>query len=208
MGPCGSPVRIARPGLMRLAVASPTEPEDAVNRQTLDDEVENIMSELSRAIPTGTVLSFAGGATPEGFLLCYGQAVNRVTYSDLFAAIGTTYGAGDGSTTFNLPDWRGRTPIGLDNMGGVAANRITSASTNGANSTTLGGTGGAETHTLSTAQLAAHNHSMSAAGSSGNQSSISKANDTQTTFSTNNTGGGSAHSNTQPWITTNYIIKT
>lgn len=56
---------------------------------------------------TGTVLPFAGEAAPNGWLLCYGQAISRTTYSTLFGIIGTTYGTGDGSTTFNLPDLRG-----------------------------------------------------------------------------------------------------
>ena len=64
------------------------------------------------ALPTGTLAPFAGSTAPTGFLLCQGQAVSRTTYAALFAAIGTTYGAGDGSTTFNLPDGRGRALIG------------------------------------------------------------------------------------------------
>ena len=74
-----------------------------------------------RLVPSGTVLPFAGTTAPIGFLLCSGQAVSRSTYPDLFAAIGTTYGAGDGSTTFNVPDLRGRVPAGKDDMGGGAA---------------------------------------------------------------------------------------
>jgi len=61
-----------------------------------------------RFVPPGVVLPFAGTSAPAGFLLCGGQAVSRATYAALFAAIGTTFGAGDGSTTFNLPDLRGR----------------------------------------------------------------------------------------------------
>ncbi len=57
---------------------------------------------------TGTVLDFAGTTAPDGWLMCFGQAVSRTTYANLFAKIGTIYGAGDGSTTFNLPDCRGR----------------------------------------------------------------------------------------------------
>ena len=65
-------------------------------------------------VPPGMVLPFAGAAAPEGFLLCDGSAVSRTTYGDLFAAIGTAYGAGDGSTTFNLPDLRGRVAAGRE----------------------------------------------------------------------------------------------
>ena len=86
-------------------------------------------------------------------------AVSRATYSDLFAAIGTTYGAGDGSTTFNLPDLRGRVAAGRDDMGGSAANRITNGGS-GIVGTTLGAAGGAETHTLTTAQIPSHSHTI------------------------------------------------
>lgn len=72
-------------------------------------------------IPAGVMLPYGGSTAPTGFLLCYGQPVSRSTYSDLFSAIGTTYGAGDGSTTFNLPDARGRVLAGKDDMGGTAA---------------------------------------------------------------------------------------
>jgi hypothetical protein len=73
---------------------------------------------------TGEVKPFAGTAAPAGYLLCFGQAISRTNYVGLFTVLGTTYGAGDGSTTFNLPDLRGRVAAGLDNMGGSAANRL------------------------------------------------------------------------------------
>jgi microcystin-dependent protein len=69
-------------------------------------------SGATAAIPPGTVSQFAGAAAPTGWLICDGTAINRSTYATLFAVIGTTYGAGDGSTTFNLPDLRGRVPVG------------------------------------------------------------------------------------------------
>lgn len=96
-------------------------------------------------VPAGCVMPFAGATPPDGWLLCYGQAVSRTSYSDLFAAIGTTYGAGDGSTTFNLPDLRGRVAAGKDDMGGSAAGRLTSA----VSGATLGASGGEQSHTLS-----------------------------------------------------------
>ena len=108
--------------------------------------------------PAGTVNPYAGSTAPTGWLLAYGQAVSRTTYADLFAVLSTTYGSGDGSTTFNLPDMRGRVGAGLDNMGGTAASRLTATVLTAAN--TLGATGGTETHTLTTAQLASHNHTQ------------------------------------------------
>lgn len=77
--------------------------------------------------PPGAMMAYAGATAPAGWLLCYGQAVSRTTYSALFAVIGTAYGAGDGSSTFSLPDLRGRVPAGRDNMGGSAASRLTAA---------------------------------------------------------------------------------
>ena len=75
---------------------------------------------ISRAlVPTGTVLAFAGSSAPSGFLLCDGRAVSRTTYTSLFSVIGTTYGSGDGSTTFNLPDMRGRVAVGSDAKGSL-----------------------------------------------------------------------------------------
>lgn len=94
-----------------------------------------ILSKLSSSlqqslVPTGMLAPYGGTTAPSaGWLLCYGQAVSRSTYSSLFAVLGTAFGTGDGSTTFNLPDLRGRVPVGLDNIGGTAANRIQKSST-------------------------------------------------------------------------------
>jgi microcystin-dependent protein len=111
-------------------------------------------------VPIGAVQDFAGTSAPLGWYLCYGQNVSRTTYALLFAIIGTTYGAGDGLTTFGLPDCRGRTTSGQDNMGGTPANRITVAGGN-FDGTVLGNSGGAQNQTLVTANLAAHVHSLS-----------------------------------------------
>ena len=110
-------------------------------------------------IPSGVILPFAGDVAPTDYLLCYGQTLNRSQYADLYAAIGETYGAGDGSTTFVLPDLRGRVIAGQDDMGGNSANRLTNQ-TGGLDGDALGATGGAETHTLSTAQIPNHSHFM------------------------------------------------
>jgi hypothetical protein len=77
------------------------------------------------SVPAGSVMPYAGSTAPSGWLLSYGQAISRSTYATLFAAIGTTYGVGDGATTFNVPDLRGRLVAGQDDMGGTSANRLT-----------------------------------------------------------------------------------
>ena len=94
-------------------------------------------------VPVGGQIAYAGATAPPGWLLCYGQAVSRTTYAALFAVIGTAYGTGDGTTTFNLPDKRGRASIGADNMGGSAANNVTDA-VSGINATTVGASGGSQ----------------------------------------------------------------
>lgn len=111
------------------------------------------------SIPVGMFGYFGGTAAPSKWLFCYGQNVSRTTYAALFALFSTTYGAGDGSTTFGLPDLRGRTIAGKDNMGGTSANRLTGLS-GGVNGDNLGAAGGLETHTLTEAQLASHDHSV------------------------------------------------
>jgi hypothetical protein len=76
------------------------------------------------ATPSGAVLAFAGAGAPTGFLFCDGALVSRTTYAALFAVVGTTYGAGDGSTTFGLPDYRGRVLVGLNSGGPALINNI------------------------------------------------------------------------------------
>jgi len=108
-------------------------------------------------MPAGSVIPYAGASAPTGFLLCDGSNVSRTTYATLFAVIGTTYGAGDGSSTFALPDLRGRVVAGQDDMGGASADRLTDQ-TGGLNGDTLGDTGGSETQALTEANLPAHTH--------------------------------------------------
>jgi microcystin-dependent protein len=112
------------------------------------------------AVPAGAVMPFAGATAPAGWLLCAGQVVSRSQFGELFATIGTTYGAGDGLTTFALPDLRGRVVAGVDTMGGgTRPNRLTSTTiTGGADA--VGEVGGGQTHTLTGAEsgVPAHGH--------------------------------------------------
>ena len=96
------------------------------------------------SIPLGGGMPFFASTAPNSsFVFPYGQAISRTTYSALYSLLSTTYGTGDGSTTFNIPDLRGRVLAGVDNMGGSAASRLT-VSYFGANASTLGATGGGE----------------------------------------------------------------
>ena len=96
-------------------------------------------------MPTGSIIPFAGKTAPEGWLFCQGQAVSRTTYAQLFAVIGTTYGSGDGSTTFNVPDLRGRVAVGAE-----------------ASDANLGAAIGEKKHCLSVAELPTHSHGYNA----------------------------------------------
>lgn len=169
--------------------------------------------------PTGTVSMFAGSTAPSGWLLCQGQAVSRTTYSALFAVIGTTYGSGNGSTTFNIPNLQGRFPLGSSG------------------SHALGTTGGAESVTLTANDIPAHTHnSKTITGQVGqvlvpsDQSYTSSSlyfvtkdnvaypsSESGTarrrvialnaTHEHDSVGGGGAHDNMPPFQTVNYIIK-
>ena len=190
--------------------------DDAINTANIvDGAVTAAKLAVGAAFVAGMVMPYAGSAAPSGWLLAYGQDVSRTTYSGLFSAIGTTYGSGDGSTTFTLPDLRGRTVAGQDNMGGTSADRLTNQ-TGGLNGDTLGATGGSETHTLTEAELAAHSHSLGTNGrvQVGNDNGeaysgkwVSGSGST-ITYSTEETGSDTAHNNVQPTIVLNYIIKT
>jgi len=104
-------------------------------------------------VPIGASIEFWGSTAPNSsFALMYGQAVSRTTYATLFSLLGTTYGPGDGSATFNIPDLRGRVVAGRDDMGGSAASRLTSTYF-GASAASLGAAGGSQSHTLALAEL-------------------------------------------------------
>lgn len=151
----------------------------------------NISTAAVGLVPTGAVLQWTTNAAPTDWLICDGAAVSRTTYAALFGVVGTTYGVGNGSTTFNLPNLKTRVPVGRD--------------VNDASFDTLGETGGAKTHTLTTSELpnrsfVSGDHAvMAAEGSSGHYAYD---------YEYNISGGGQAHNNLQPYIVLNYIIKT
>ena len=96
--------------------------EKAASAKVADSVVwENVSGrpDLSALIPPGTIINYAGSTVPEGYLLCNGANVSRTTYANLFAAIGTAWGSGDGSTTFTLPNFSGRFLEGTTSAGSV-----------------------------------------------------------------------------------------
>jgi microcystin-dependent protein len=175
----------------------------------------NLSWDSPGGIASGTITMFAGTAAPSGWEICDGRAISRTTYSDLFTAISTTYGSGDGSTTFNVPDLRGRFGLGADNMGGSSANRVVATEADN-----LGQSSGAENVTLDETQIPSHTHIFNlktgASGTHATTKFITSAeqlytsagsNTTINTGTNSNTGGGLSHTNMPPYITINYIIK-
>ena len=168
------------------ALAGTSGTPSSSNKYVTNDDERLIVSGL---LPTGAVTPFAGSVAPSGFLICDGSAVSRAGQADLFTVIGTTYGAGDGSTTFNIPDLRGKVPIGVSGSHALAS------------------TGGEETHTLTVDEIPAHTHTYKKPA---NLVAAQSANigcgphDSET----GSTGGDQPHNNMPPYLTLNYIIKT
>jgi microcystin-dependent protein len=178
--------------------------------------VSSVVIPASPLMPSGTVLDFAGPVAPVGFLLCDGAAVSRSTYSDLFASIGTIWGVGDGSTTFNLPNLNGRTTIGSGTYVDIVDSTITRS---------IAQTLGAASHILTTPQMPSHNHTQNPHEHFVSQG-VSNLNNggpyddagfvftgsevatTSTTATNVATGGGLSHNNMQPSTVMLKMIKT
>ena len=162
---------------------------------------ESIMSSASSGIPAGILSPFAGNTAPEGWLLCDGSVISRVTYSNLFSVISEIYGSGDGSTTFAIPDLRGRMAMGLDNMGGTSTDRVTSDEADN-----MGGNAGTEMHQLIEAELpsrtgyASHSGSGTNINSSGPMPYVREVQNITI-------GDNQPHNNMPPYMALNYIIK-
>lgn len=187
---------------------------------------------LSEYNLVGVVFPFSGSNIPSGWLLCDGSALSRTgTYSALFNVIDTFYGAGDNSTTFNLPNFKGRLLVGKDNMGGIAASTVTLGGS-GLDGSALGKTGGVTSVILTASQcgVPSHNHSITDPGHIHSLSYLDTTSDLTGLTNTNLTGTNSSlnvslaytgitvnnstdinastsHQNVQPSIIMNYIIK-
>lgn len=166
---------------------------------------------VNDSVPVGSIQAYGGVTAPTNWLICDGSAISRTDYRELFQAVGITYGAGDGITTFNLPDLRGRVAIGKSTTYG------------------LGASGGEVTHTLNINEMPSHMHQgiywinpeqpawnvtfndgtygykFTWTGAGGSATTGAGANEKN--LKTGLTGGGEAHNNMQPYLVTNYIIK-
>ena len=186
---------------------------------------------VANTTPAGSVIMWAGtvATVPTGWLYCDGSAVSRTTYAGLFSALGTLYGSGDGSTTFNLPNFKDRFAVGADGDSGGDYD--------------VGSTGGVADVTLTTSQIPSHSHANTASSSSsvtdpghthnsnvvtgsseggstgglGNGTATTAATSssttgisvsTTTTMTNASTGGGNSHTNIPPYLAMGYIIKT
>lgn len=151
-------------------------------------------------LPTGMITPFAAATPPDGWLKCDGAEVSRTTYAQLFGVIGTQFGAGNGTTTFNLPNLGGRMAVGVNSDPSFDV---------------VGETGGEKTHVLTTAEMPSHTHGPLSG------SEILAAAGTGTAYIVQNgafygfkgqattgaTGGGGAHNNMPPYIALTMIIK-
>jgi len=173
----------------------------------------------AQGVNTGIIVPWSSTSIPSGFLECNGSNVSRSTYSDLFGVVGTTYGAGDGATTFGLPDLQNNVALGRSNNKALA-------STGGADTVATAGSvsvaGSAADHTLTTDEMAAHTHNQAWTGAA-----PYACGEGSTRITTTNSGAagqssahghnitvnagtytGSATSVLQPFVTLLYLIKT
>jgi microcystin-dependent protein len=189
--------------------------KEAPGSTKMNEQVRDNLNYLKNSLPPGVIIPYAGATSPDQWLLCDGSEISRTTYASLFSIIGTLYGIGDGSNTFNLPDIKGKAIVGKN-----------SAETE---FDTLGKTGGEKTHTLISDEMPVHTHTQDShthgiytlfGTDSSNRrivldtasghvagTDLSRGNVDNTTATNQNAGGGSAHNNLQPYIALNYIIK-
>lgn len=215
---------------INIAPGCPSSSVGPALRQLLADIANALAGNAGGSfVPVGAIFWFPVATAPTGYQALDFSAISRAANPNLFALIGTTYGAGDGSTTFNVPDWRGRTPVGYD--AGNASGRLTASATGGISASTIGNTGGEQAHALIIAELAAHNHGINDPGHVHGPGSLSTINNVFTPdfggpnqlatgssvqatgvaitgntasatngLSMNNTGSGNGHNNVQPGI--------
>lgn len=189
-------------------------PGDSVELCTKNGSLKNAWISVKHGIgtaggasdnfPIGSIIAYGGTELPNNWLICDGSEVSRIAYKELFANIGTAYGEGDGSTTFNLPDMRGKVGVGLDSF---------DTSFN-----TLGKTGGEKVHELTINEMPEHDHNvekskndnlvlMAQAQNKFGDAGVGTGAGWYWNRGVPKQGGGQAHNNLQPYSTVNYIIK-
>ncbi|WP_158246485.1 tail fiber protein [Thalassospira sp. GB04J01] len=151
------------------------------------------------AVPTGSVLPFAGAVAPQSYLLCDGSEVSKETYAGLFAVIGDTYGQASEETVFKLPDMRGRVPVGAGQGDGLT-DRI------------LASSDGTEKHQMTISEMPSHSHDLITVDGRGSLYDYPVREDLQASIVNmanriTATGGDQPHNNMQPFLVVNYIIK-
>jgi len=180
-------------------VALNENPSVAEINKVTDDNMNEIKNTINTNTPVGVITAYAGDTAPDGWLLCDGSAVSRTTYANLFSVLGTKCGVGDGSTTFNLPNIKGRSLVGVD--------------PDDEDFNVVGKTGGEKTHTLTIDEMPSHNHSVNTIfpftiGS--NRTAVANSTSNNVTGTAGdvvlNTGGGQAHNNLSPYAAVNFII--
>lgn len=164
--------------------------------RTADNKFEQMfLQPTGDTLPIGSISAYGGENIPTNWLKCNGQALLRTDYPELFNTIGTTYGSGDGSTTFNLPNISERVIVG----------------NNGDGEFSLGNTGGEKEHALTINEMPSHTHVLNTTNQSGNQTDGSfmtgDYNVFKDTLTTKSSGSSQPHNNMQPYIALNYIIK-
>ena len=158
-----------------------------------------VVASSTTAVPVGAIIDFATATLQTDYLACDGAAISRTTYSGLFAVVGTTWGSGDGSTTFNVPTSGRLTRVGSGGSGtGTLGNAV-------------GNTGGTETHTLSSSEMPSHSHTFPTGGTISAPATVTVMNATDGsangTLTTTSRGSSSAHNNMQPSMVISMQIK-
>lgn len=171
----------------------------AQNLNNIENGIENVDTRLTTAegeisAMCGMINIWPASVAPNGYLLCDGSLISRTTYANLFSVIGTIFGAGDGSTTFKLPDIKGKTPVGVDSLQ--------------TEFDTIGETGGEKTHKLIISEMPSHTHNLAVMGGSEMGAGVSYVIDGSLNGNfIQYAGDGQSHNNLQPYIVLNYIIK-